>query len=75
MGGFHEDAEISVFPCILSWVMEGFVKPIDGKCLQEIAKGYIEELVDRNMLIVDQRKHFGQLKSFKMHDLLREIYV
>ncbi|XP_042022972.1 putative late blight resistance protein homolog R1B-12 [Salvia splendens] len=57
-------------------VAEGLVKPINGKSLEEAVEEYMEELVDRNMVIVENRKRSGKLKSLKMHDLLRDsIYL
>ncbi|XP_047961733.1 putative late blight resistance protein homolog R1B-16 [Salvia hispanica] len=72
MGIYTEDA-ILVNLHILFIVAGGYVKPINGKCLEEIAEEYLEELVDRNMLIVKERKHDGKLKFLKMHDLLRDL--
>ncbi|XP_042048184.1 putative late blight resistance protein homolog R1B-16 isoform X2 [Salvia splendens] len=73
MGIYTEDPKFLVNLHILFIVAGGCVKPINGKCLEEIAEEYLEELVDRNMLIVEERKHGGKLKFLKMHDLLRDL--
>ncbi|XP_047983813.1 putative late blight resistance protein homolog R1A-3 isoform X3 [Salvia hispanica] len=73
MGVFPEDMEIQVSLIIPLWVAEGFLQPIHGKSLEESAEDYIEELVDRNLLLVINRNHYGKLKSFKIHDLLRDV--
>ncbi|XP_047957000.1 putative late blight resistance protein homolog R1B-16 [Salvia hispanica] len=73
MGMCDEDEVIRISKSIPLLVAEGFVKPITGKSLEEVAKEYLEELVDRNLLIVEARNHYGKLKSCKMHDLLRDL--
>ncbi|XP_047959696.1 putative late blight resistance protein homolog R1B-16 isoform X2 [Salvia hispanica] len=73
MGMYGEDVEIFVSSLILCFVAAGYVKPIKGKCSEEIAQEYLEELVERNLLIVEKRRHGGKLESFKMHDLLRDL--
>ncbi|XP_047962020.1 putative late blight resistance protein homolog R1B-16 [Salvia hispanica] len=73
MGSYDKDCVIRMSYLIPFFVAEGFVKPINGKCLEETAEEYINELIDRNLLIVEKRKHCGKLKSFKMHDLLRDV--
>ncbi|XP_047969164.1 putative late blight resistance protein homolog R1B-16 isoform X2 [Salvia hispanica] len=75
MGIYDEDEDISIFEITLLLVTEGLVKPINGKSLEEAAEEYMEELVDRNMVIVENRKHSGKLKTLKMHDLLRDVCV
>ncbi|XP_047959697.1 putative late blight resistance protein homolog R1B-16 [Salvia hispanica] len=72
MGKYFEDEVISNNEFILSSIAEGFVKLINGKSVEEAAEEYVEELIDRNMLIVETR-YYGKLISFKMHDLLRDI--
>ncbi|XP_042021307.1 putative late blight resistance protein homolog R1B-16 isoform X2 [Salvia splendens] len=73
MGRYDEDDEIPVSQLIILYIAEGFVKAINGKSLEEAAEDYVEELVNRNMLIVEKRRHSGKLKSLKMHDLMRDV--
>ncbi|XP_042049773.1 putative late blight resistance protein homolog R1B-12 [Salvia splendens] len=72
-GRYAEDEVIRVSELILDLCAEGFVKPINGKSLEEAAEKYVEELVDRNLLIVEKLRRCGKLKSLKMHDLLRDV--
>ncbi|XP_047963569.1 putative late blight resistance protein homolog R1B-16 isoform X2 [Salvia hispanica] len=72
-GRYGEDEVIRVSELILYLDAEGFIKPINGKSLEEVAEKYVEELVDGNLLIVEKRRHCGKLKSLKMHDLLRDV--
>ncbi|KAL6541930.1 hypothetical protein OROGR_011416 [Orobanche gracilis] len=73
MGVLPEDDETPISQLIPIWVAEGFLKPIYGKSLEEVAEEYLEELVDRNLVLVEKRNYFGKVKHFKIHDLLRDI--
>ncbi|KAL8458540.1 hypothetical protein ACS0TY_036168 [Phlomoides rotata] len=74
MGVFSEDKKIPVSKLIRLWVAEGFLKPSsDGKRLEEIAKEYLIELIDRNMVLVHQLGCIGNIKNCHIHDLLRDL--
>lgn len=70
---FPEDLEIKVSMLIRLWVAEGFVKPIMGKSLEEAAKEYLVDLIDRNLILVRRRGSSGKVKSCSIHDLLRDL--
>ncbi|XP_047957596.1 putative late blight resistance protein homolog R1B-16 isoform X2 [Salvia hispanica] len=72
-GRYGEDEVIRLSQLNLELAAEGFLKPINGKSLEEVAEKYVEELVDRNLLIVEKHHHYGKLKWLKMHDLLRDV--
>ncbi|XP_057802230.1 putative late blight resistance protein homolog R1B-23 isoform X1 [Salvia miltiorrhiza] len=73
MGMFGEDEEIWVPRLIKLWVSEGFLKPIINKSSKIIAKEYLKELVDRNLILVHELGKLGNIKLCKMHDLLRDL--
>ncbi|XP_047962205.1 putative late blight resistance protein homolog R1A-10 [Salvia hispanica] len=73
MGMFKEDSKIHVSKVIKLWVSEGFLKPVSGKSLETLAKEYLSELVDRNLLLVHEFGKTGNMKYLKMHDLLRDL--
>ncbi|GER42932.1 disease resistance protein [Striga asiatica] len=75
MGLFREDSVIPTSRLVKLWVAEGFLKPISGKSLEMVAEDYIGELVNRNLILVDEFGSTGNMKSFKIHDLLRELCV
>ncbi|KAK4395090.1 putative late blight resistance proteinR1A-10 [Sesamum angolense] len=54
MGVHPEDSRIRVSRLINLWVAEGFLKPISGKSLEEVAGDYLNDLIDRNLIIVDR---------------------
>ncbi|KAL0356166.1 UNVERIFIED_CONTAM: putative late blight resistance proteinR1B-12 [Sesamum radiatum] len=55
------------------WIGEGFIKSIRGKILEEIANGYLEDLVARNLILIGGRTVRGKIKSCSIHDLLRDL--
>ncbi|XP_057801533.1 putative late blight resistance protein homolog R1B-23 [Salvia miltiorrhiza] len=73
MGMFEEDEEIRVAELMRLWVSEGFLKPIINKSSKTIAKVYLKELVDRNLILVHKLGAVGNIKYCKMHDLLRDL--
>ncbi|KAL2532787.1 putative disease resistance protein [Abeliophyllum distichum] len=75
MGVFPEDCVIHVSYLIRLWVAEGFLKPITPKSLEEVAKEYLEDLIDRNLIMVRDRSYIGKLKTFIIHDLIRDLIV
>ncbi|KAL7153213.1 hypothetical protein ABFS83_04G151200 [Erythranthe nasuta] len=72
MGIFPEDDEICVSQLIKLWVAEGFIKSNQSQSLEEIARGYLNDLIDRN-LILKQLGTNGRIKFCKIHDLLRDL--
>ncbi|CAA3012981.1 late blight resistance homolog R1B-17 [Olea europaea subsp. europaea] len=76
MGVFPENYEIPVSRLIKLWVAEGFVKPHESKCLEEVAGQYLMDLIDRNLILVRQKGSLnGKIKTCSMHDLLRQLCV
>ncbi|KAJ4798251.1 Disease resistance protein RPM1 [Rhynchospora pubera] len=75
-GLFPEDADISSNWISKLWIAEGFVEE-KGKdiTMEEVAQGYIKELVYRSLIQVVEKTVYGRIKKFKMHDLLREICI
>lgn len=73
MGFFGENTNIPASELLKFWVAEGFVKPRPGRSQDEVAEKYLEELVDRNLIIVVKRNYHGRLISFRIHNLLRDL--
>ncbi|KAL8544349.1 hypothetical protein ACS0TY_004768 [Phlomoides rotata] len=68
-----EDYEIKTSILIKLWVAEGILRPVDKKSLEEVAKDYIKELIDRNLMLISKLRWDGEVKLCKMHDLLRDV--
>ncbi|CAA2989610.1 late blight resistance homolog R1A-10, partial [Olea europaea subsp. europaea] len=43
------------------------------RSLEDVAEGYLLELVDRNLVLVHQQSSKGKIKTCKIHDLLRDL--
>ncbi|KAF6987164.1 hypothetical protein CFC21_004829 [Triticum aestivum] len=54
------------------WITAGFIREKEeNKTLEEVAEGYLAELVNRSLLQVVKRNHDGRLKHCRMHDVIR----
>ncbi|XP_047964128.1 putative late blight resistance protein homolog R1B-16 isoform X2 [Salvia hispanica] len=73
MGVFDEDRAVRVSTLVKLWVSEGFLRPQSGKSLETSAKEYLNELVDRNLILIHQLGSTGNIKRCKVHDLLRDL--
>ncbi|XP_019176881.1 PREDICTED: putative late blight resistance protein homolog R1B-17 [Ipomoea nil] len=74
LGVFHEDSEISVKKLIRLWIAEGFVETMGHrKRLEEVGGDYLQDLIDRSLVMVNKRSFDGQIKTCRMHDLLHEL--
>uniref|UniRef100_J3N203 NB-ARC domain-containing protein n=1 Tax=Oryza brachyantha TaxID=4533 RepID=J3N203_ORYBR len=72
---FPEDYLFKRKNLIRWWVAEGFIENRGGSTMEEVAEGYIKELVHRNMPQLIARNPFGRIKLFRMHDIVRELAV
>ncbi|XP_021286365.1 disease susceptibility protein LOV1-like [Herrania umbratica] len=74
---FPEDYEIPVSKLIKLWVAEDLV-PLeesaeDGEeMIEDVAEGYLNELVERYMVLVGERDVSSKIKTCRMHDLIRD---
>ncbi|KAL2226263.1 putative late blight resistance protein homolog R1A-10 [Sesamum indicum] len=73
MSVFPEDSKICVSRLTRLWIAEGFLKPIRGKSLEEVAEKYLRDLIDRNLILSLEFKIDGKLKECGIHDLLRDL--
>nr|UBY07515.1 NBS-LRR disease resistance protein [Dasypyrum villosum] len=56
---------------IRHWIAAGFVKETGNKTLEEVAEGYLNELVNRSLLQVVVRNPCGRVRRCRMHDIIR----
>jgi hypothetical protein len=75
LGGFPEDYKIHSPWLLWVWMAEGFIQEDGNQSLEEIAKGYLVDLVDRNLVIVQKRYLSGDIRRCKVHDLVRQLSV
>lgn len=72
---FPEDHMIHRKRLIRMWVAEGFIEQRGACSLEDVAEGYLRELVQRSMLHVVERNSFNRIKCVRMHDLVRELAI
>ncbi|XP_051140036.1 putative late blight resistance protein homolog R1B-16 isoform X2 [Andrographis paniculata] len=72
LGMFPEDFEIPVWTLTRLWIAEGFIQQKTGITLEQTAQDYLEELVNRNLVMVDKMSTDGKIKSCRVHDTLRQ---
>ncbi|KAM3288182.1 putative late blight resistance protein R1B-23 isoform X1 [Capsicum chacoense] len=68
---FSEDEEIQVSKLTWLWISEGFVKTHMEKLLEDIAEDYMDNLVERNLVMVSKRSFDGKIKACHIHDLIK----
>lgn len=71
-GVFREDFEIPVWKLVRLWIAEGFIQRDGDMTLEDIAEDSLEDLVDRNLVMVGKRRSNGQIKTCRIHDTLRD---
>nr|GMD45097.1 putative late blight resistance protein homolog R1B-17 [Ipomoea batatas] len=74
-GVFPEDSSIPFTKLINLWVAEGFLKPEKNISLEEVAKSYLYDLINRNLVQIDKRSVDGKIKRCKIHDRVHEMCV
>ncbi|KAK2387036.1 disease resistance protein RPM1 [Trifolium repens] len=70
-GMYPEDYKVKSKILIRQWITEGFVKEESGNTLEEVAEGYLTELIHRNLVQVSSVRIDGKPKSCFVHDLIR----
>nr|AAK20736.1 LRR19 [Triticum aestivum] len=67
-----EDCILKRRKTMRQWITAGFITETDeSKTLEEVAEGYLVELVNRSLLQVVERNYAGRLKECRMHDVIR----
>ncbi|XP_031100167.1 putative late blight resistance protein homolog R1A-4 [Ipomoea triloba] len=75
LGVFPEDYEISVTSLVGYWVADKFVEDeaLVANNHEEVAWQKLQDLIDRNLILVEKRGRTGRIKTCKIHDLTREM--
>ncbi|KAL1218219.1 putative disease resistance protein [Cardamine amara subsp. amara] len=74
---FPEDYAINVKTLSYYWAAEAIARPkgYDGATVREVAERYIEELVQRNMVISQRDAISSRFETCQLHDMMREVCV
>ncbi|KAM3358999.1 hypothetical protein P3S68_021932 [Capsicum galapagoense] len=71
-GAFLEASAINVSELTRLWISEGFIKSCESKSLEDIAVGYLDNLIRRNLVTVARRSSGGKVNACHVHDLLHD---
>ncbi|XP_062083910.1 putative disease resistance protein At1g50180 [Humulus lupulus] len=71
---YAEDDVIRVKVLCLILIAEGFIS-LRGSCMEDVAYDCLSELVERSMIQVKDMSSTGRIKSFCIHDLMRDLCV
>nr|GMC87149.1 disease resistance protein RPM1-like [Ipomoea batatas] len=72
---FPEDVIINKNEVIRLWIAEGFVRENDQQVKEEVAEGYLNELLHRNLIQIATETHGKRMSGFQVHDIIREIIL
>ncbi|XP_058111988.1 disease resistance protein RPM1-like [Magnolia sinica] len=72
---FPEDYPIKCMKLIRLWIAEGFVETKEGRSKEEVAEGYLNQLIARNLIQVAKRELYGKVVTCRIHDLVREMII
>ncbi|KAE9452640.1 hypothetical protein C3L33_15458, partial [Rhododendron williamsianum] len=72
---FPEDCQIDHWRLIRLWVAEGFIEVKEGMTKEEVAEGYLNELMNRSLVQVIEVRNDGRFEAYRIHDLWREMII
>ncbi|XP_047942840.1 putative late blight resistance protein homolog R1A-3 [Salvia hispanica] len=54
------------------WIAEGFIRKQEGLSLEETAQNYVEDLINRHLVVVGQYSLDGKVKTCRVHEMLHD---
>ncbi|CAI9106717.1 OLC1v1005936C2 [Oldenlandia corymbosa var. corymbosa] len=70
LGAYKEDEKVLVRELLWLWKAEGFVNKTERVCEEDVAYGYMMELIHRNLIMVAETGSRGRVKYCVLHDVL-----
>lgn len=74
-GMYPEDYKVNAKMLIRQWIAEGFVKDDKVHTLEEVAEGYLKELIHRSLVQVVSKRIDGRAESCRVHDLVHAMIL
>ncbi|PHT39462.1 hypothetical protein CQW23_23035 [Capsicum baccatum] len=71
-GAFPQGFEIPAWKLIRLWISEGLINSNLTGSPEDIAEYYLNDLINRNLVIVVQKRANGQVKTCRIHDMLHQ---
>ncbi|CAL4892346.1 unnamed protein product [Urochloa decumbens] len=75
LGTYPEDYQIMKVDLVRQWIAEGFVPEKQGLDLEEVAEGYFNELINRNMIQPVDSSASGEVWTCQVHDLKLDLIL
>ncbi|XP_027180908.1 disease resistance protein RPM1-like [Coffea eugenioides] len=72
---YPEDYEIECYRLVNLWIAERFVEWRERMSIEDVALGYLSELVNRSLIQVTGVFYEGTPGTCRIHDLLREVIL
>nr|GMC71129.1 disease resistance protein RPM1-like [Ipomoea batatas]GME13467.1 disease resistance protein RPM1-like [Ipomoea batatas] len=72
---FPEDFIFQRMQVVRLWIAEGFVRENNQQVKEEVAEAYLDELLHRNLIQTVLFEFISGKRSFRVHDILREIVL
>ncbi|XP_022154689.1 putative disease resistance protein RGA3 [Momordica charantia] len=70
---FPKNYEIRKDEVIKQWVAQGFIQPQSIKAIEDVGEDYFMELLWRSFFQDIRSNELGDIKQFKMHDLMHDL--
>ncbi|XP_027095551.1 putative late blight resistance protein homolog R1B-16 isoform X2 [Coffea arabica] len=71
-GVFPEYFEIPAWKLIRLWISEGFIEHQRFMNMEDVAEFYLQELVDRSLVMIGQKRSDGRIKTCRMNNMLQD---
>ncbi|XP_073119061.1 putative late blight resistance protein homolog R1A-3 [Henckelia pumila] len=75
VGVFPKNYEIRVSKIIKLWIAEGFLRQAHGQSPEEVAEKCVENLFDRNLILMSKKSYEGKINTFRIHDILLDFCI
>ncbi|KAF5777537.1 putative P-loop containing nucleoside triphosphate hydrolase [Helianthus annuus] len=72
LGAFPEDYEVPVTKLIWLWIAQGFIHETGSRMLEDVAEDFLMDLIKRSLLMTSTIKSDSQVKTCRIHNLLRD---
>ncbi|XP_075670915.1 disease resistance protein RPM1-like [Castanea sativa] len=74
-GMFPEDCAIDCARLTRLWIAEGFVREKGGMTLEDVAQDYLNQLIHRSLVQVDEEDFIGKIRKCRVHDMMHEVIL
>ncbi|XP_050246333.1 disease resistance protein RPM1-like isoform X19 [Quercus robur] len=74
-GMFPEDCVINCARLTRLWIAEGFVREKKGMTLEDVAQAYLNQLIHRSLVQVDEEDFIGRIRTCRVHDMMHEVIL